>query len=140
CSPICTVSYYSTLLLLTHLYCVSVAGKWSNSPLVPAVGAGIGVVLILLGSIIYLKKKSKTPRTEHKRDPPDEITYADINHRARRTQGENEQNEQTTPMGASDDTVYSNVNHKRPKKQEATAPRATQEEPSCVYAEVRRKQ
>ncbi|KAI1887859.1 hypothetical protein AGOR_G00194840 [Albula goreensis] len=88
------------------------------------------------GAVIYLKKRSQTLGTE---DPPDEITYADINHRARGTQRGNEQKEQTTPMGASDDTVYSNVNHKRPKKQEAAAPTVTQGESSCVYAEVRRK-
>ncbi|KAG9333257.1 hypothetical protein JZ751_012911 [Albula glossodonta] len=119
CKSICTVSYYSTLLLLTHLYCVLLQHTAAAHP-----------------SVLY---------------PPDEITYADINHRARRTQGEVGAAELNSTFqtgsiimfqkeSASDDTVYSNVNHKRPKKQEATAPRATQEESICVYAEVRRKQ
>ncbi|KAG9333258.1 hypothetical protein JZ751_012912, partial [Albula glossodonta] len=94
---------------------------------------GIGILFILLGIFIYLKKRSKTPKTE---DSPEDLTYANINHGARRPQREDAQMGQT---GASDDTVYSNVNQKRPKKQEAATPRTTQGESSCVYAEVRRK-
>ncbi|KAG9333253.1 hypothetical protein JZ751_012907, partial [Albula glossodonta] len=94
---------------------------------------GIGVLFILLGIFIFLKKRGKTPGTE---DSPEDLTYANINHGARRPQRENAHTGQT---GASDDTVYSNINHKSPKKQKTASPRAAQGESSCVYAEVRRK-
>ncbi|KAI1887861.1 hypothetical protein AGOR_G00194860 [Albula goreensis] len=99
------------------------------------IGAGVGAAILfaVLGMSIYLKKRGKAPKSENS---PEDLTYANINHGARRPQRENAQ---TGHSGASDDTVYSNVNHKSPKKQKAAAPRATQGESSCVYAEVRRK-
>ncbi|KAG7458493.1 hypothetical protein MATL_G00220890, partial [Megalops atlanticus] len=68
-------------------------------------------------------------------DEGDELTYANINHGAKKTQPEKAQKSQA---GNPEELVYSNINHNRPKKQRAEAPRAAQGEENCVYAQVRR--
>ncbi|KAI1887884.1 hypothetical protein AGOR_G00195090 [Albula goreensis] len=96
-------------------------------PFVSGFGAGIAVSFIPLLGILYLKKRSSTPGSK-------DLTYADINHGARRTQRGNGQMDHT---GVDDEVMYSDISHKRPKKKETPACRVTQEDPSCVYAGIR---
>ncbi|KAG9333277.1 hypothetical protein JZ751_012931, partial [Albula glossodonta] len=66
-----------TLLLLTHLYCVSLAGSRSS----PVAGAVIGVLfIILLGAVIcmYMRKRRKTPGRQGE---VDEVVYSSVDHK-----------------------------------------------------------
>ncbi|KAG9333275.1 hypothetical protein JZ751_012929, partial [Albula glossodonta] len=134
CSPICTVSYYSTLRLLTHLYCVllqhtaaahpSVLSLFEGNPMAvigPGVGAGIGVLFILLGTFIYLRKRRGTSKTE---DFTADVSSADSNHGDSTTQKET-QIQQLEQTEAADEDIYANSTYSPPKKPKAAAPRVT---------------
>ncbi|KAI1887863.1 hypothetical protein AGOR_G00194880 [Albula goreensis] len=88
----------------------------------PGVGAGIGVLFILLGIFIYLRKRRGISKTE---DLTADVSSADSNHGDCTTQKET-QIQQLEQTEATDEDIYANSTYSPPKKPKAAAPRVTQ--------------